>query len=351
MKRTLLNKNEQKVLYGITKHPELTDSELSSKLNLKLSTHASIKKRLYDQGYYRNLTVPLLNKMGCELLVIIYTRFNPVIPLKERVKTTKQTIEVFEEIFFSVGEQEKGFSVSLSKNYTNIGRINEIRTKTFGKVGLLEDEYPNEVIFPFKNSYIHRFFDFTRVLKNAFSIEDANNENQSEWFQSVENYDLSEKEKKVYIELVKNPNSTTQAIGDIVGLSRHTISRMKNKFFENNLLKNIILPNLNKLGFEIMAFYPIKFNPNHAPKKDDINILDTDSTIFLSRRQFETVIISAYPNYQQYKEDKMSKIRFLKENDFISYTPLVGKYMFERMIVIKDFDFAPLSKKLLLDNK
>jgi hypothetical protein len=58
-------------------------------------------------------------------------------------------------------------------------------------------------------------------------------------------------------------------------------------------------------------------------------------------------MISAYPGYQDYKEDKMRKIRFLKENDFISYTPLIRKYMFERIVIIKDFDFAPIVKKIL----
>jgi len=348
VRETILNKNEQKVLYGITKYPNLNDNEIARILDVKLSTLSSIKKRLYEQNIYRSLRVPLLNNMGCELLAVIYTRFNPVIKLNERVKTTKSTIEVFEEIFYSVGEQDKGFSVSLSKNYTNIGRINEIRTKTFGKVGLLEDEYPNEVIFPFENSYITRFFDYSRVLKNSFQLKDDKNASQYRWFKSVRNFELSKKEKEVYIKLIKNPESSTQNIGRKVGLSRHTISRMKNKFYENDLIKNITLPNLKLLGFQIMAFYPIKFNPSKSPSKKDINKLDSDSTIFLAGKQFETVIISAYPTYQSYKEDKLSKIRYLKENDLILYTPLIGKYIFDRMIIIKDFDFASLSKKLLL---
>ncbi len=348
MKKDILTKKEQKVLYGITKYPNINDSELSDIINIKLSTLTSIKKRLYAQGYYRTLDVPLLNRLGAELLAVIYTTFNPVIPLDERVKTTKATIEVFEEIFFSVGEQEKGFSISLSKNYTNIGRINEIRTETFGKVGLLENEYPNESIFPFEISHINRFFDFARVLKNLFNIEDDDSKNNTDtWFKDINKNYLSEKEKKVYVELIKNPDATTQQIGKNIGLSRHTVSRMKKNFYDENLLKKITLPSLNHLGFEILAFYPIKFNPNKSPKKQDIDVLDTYSTIFLARRQFETVIISAYSTYQDYKEDKMNKIRYLKENNFISYSPIVGKYVLEKMTVIKDFDFAPIAQKVI----
>jgi hypothetical protein len=130
-------------------------------------------------------------------------QFNPVIPLKERVETTKRTIEVFDEIFFSVGEEEKGFSISLSQNYTNIGRINEIRTETFGKLGLLEKEYPHEVIFPFETSHIHTFFDFSSVLQKLFELDDIQKPSTtSDLFRNVSMIELTTKEKKVYGALV-----------------------------------------------------------------------------------------------------------------------------------------------------
>jgi DNA-binding Lrp family transcriptional regulator len=348
VKNNILTKNEQKVLYGITKYPELNDSQLSNIIDVKLSTLTSIKKRLYDQGFYKNIVVPLLNNLGCELFAVLYTRFNPVVPLKDRVKTTQKTIEVFEEIFYSLGEQEKGFSLSFSSNYTNIGRINEIRTDTFGKVGLLEDEYPNEIIFPFEISNIRRFFDYARILKKSFGLDELHDlPDTYQWFKSIQNFSLSEKEKKVFLELIKYPDLTPQQIGENIGLSRHTVSRIKNKFFEYDLIKKITIPNMYKLGFEILAFYPIKFNPSKSPKNKDIDVLDTSSTVFLAHRMFETIIISAYPTYQDYKEDKMNKIRYLKENDLIMYAPSVGKYLFERMVTIKDIDFISIINKIL----
>jgi DNA-binding Lrp family transcriptional regulator len=344
----LLTKNEKKVLYGITRYPALNDSELSQVINVKLSTLTSIKRRLSDEGYYRSLMVPLVNRLGCELLAVIYMQFNPVIPLRERVKTTKRTIEVFDEIFFSVGEEEKGFSMSLSQNYTNIGRINEIRTETFGKLGLLEKEYPHEVIFPFETSSIHRFFDFAHVLQHLFTLEDAQiSTKTSDLFRNIDTVELTAKEKKVYSTLVAHPTATTQQIGDIVGLSRHTVARMKKQFFENGLLQLLTLPNLKKLGVDILTFYHISFNPHKAPSVKELSVLDSSSTIFFASRKFEAVLLSAYPTYQDYKEDEMNKIRFLKENNLFSHPPFISTYMFERMELIKEFDFAPLIRKIL----
>ena len=348
MKNNQLTKNEKKVIYGLVRYSGKNDKEISKLINVKLSTITSIKKRLYQKNYLKTLTVPLLHNLGCEMLAVIYTQFNPVIPLLERVKTTKRTIEVFEEIFYSIGEQEKGFSISLSKNYSNIGRINDIRTETFGKVGLLEKEYPNEIVFPFEISKIKRFFDFSRIIEEFFNLQNIINKNDNHiWFVEKNDIELNVKEKKVFLNIIKNPTATTQKIGEIVGLSRHTVSRMKKSFFENGIIRSITIPNLKNLGFEILAFYPINFNPNNHPTEKDIDFLDTNSTIFFARRKFKGVIISAYPTYQSYKEDKMHKIRYLKENDLIVETPSVGKYMFDRMIVIKDFNFSAISKKIL----
>ena len=198
---------EKRVLCGISRCSHLRDSDLSSIVNVKLSTFTAIKRRLLKQGFFRPIIVPMLNNLGFELLGVTYTQFNPVIPLEERVKTTRKTVEVFDEIFFSVGEQEKGFSLNISKNYTNIGRINEIRTETFGKVGLLEKEYPNEVIFPFETSNIVHFFDYTRVLSKMFGEGDTTNipVKKDEWFNNTKSIELSKKEKLVLSAIVKNP--------------------------------------------------------------------------------------------------------------------------------------------------
>ena len=121
MKKVELTKKEKLMLYGLAKYPQLTDKELSEKLGLKHSTITSIRHRLKENEYLRKLIIPKLQSMGCEMLVAIYTNFSPLIPLLERIEITGKTIEVFDEIFFSVGEQDKGFSLSLSQFASNSG--------------------------------------------------------------------------------------------------------------------------------------------------------------------------------------------------------------------------------------
>jgi len=342
-----LKENEQKVLYGLVAYPNLNDSQLSKEISIKLSTLTSVKRRLQQQNLFMQKKIPLLNKLGSEMLAVIHSEFNPIIPLKKRIEKAKESIEIYDEIFYSIGAQEKGFSISISKNYTDLSKINDIRRELFGKLGLLEKEYPTEIIFPYQTSDIVRFFQFTRLIDALYQLGFENNKTDDSWFQNHETIELNKKEKRVFATIINHPYATTQTIGEIVGLSRHTISRLKNKFYDLGIIRDITIPNLSLLGFEILAFYHFQFNPGKYPSIHDIDQIDTSSTIFLARKKYEAVLISAYPSYMDYKQDKMNKIKFLKENDFISYTPFVRKYMFDQMESIKEFDFAPITRKIL----
>ena len=350
MKKFELTVKERLMLYGMVKHPELTDKQLSGKLDLKHSTVTSIRHRLRENEYYRKLIIPRLQNMGCKMLVAIYTNFSPLIPLEERVAITGEAIEVFEEIFLSVGEQDKGFSLSLSKDYATIGRINDIRTQTFGGRGLLEEEYPNTVMFPFEISKIYRFFDFAPLMKSSFKLDlEGDEEVRDVSFKEEDSIVLSDTEKNVYCMMVSYPEMSDSDIGREIGVSRHTVSRLKKKFKENNVFRKISLPNLQRLGFEILTFYHIKFDPRNSPnmENDDAAGLMSDSTILLASRMFESIMISVYSDYDDYKADRTRIMQFLKENKWIAEDPMIRSYGLNTMVFIKDFKFAPIAHKIV----
>jgi DNA-binding MarR family transcriptional regulator len=349
MKKLELTKKEKLMLYGVAKYPQMTDKELSEKLNLKHSTITSIRHRLKENEYIRKLIIPKLQSLGCEMLVVIYTHFSPLIPLPERIGITGKTIEVFDEIFFSVGEQDKGFSLSLSKDYATIGRINDIRTQTFGGRGLLEEEYPNTVVFPFEISKIYRFFDFAPLMRSSFELDlETETDIGKVDFVSTENV-VSDTEKNVYCMLVSYPESSDSDVGRELGVSRHTVSRLRRKFEKNSLMSKITLPNFVKLGFEILAFYHIRFDPRNPPDMDDDEAasLISDSTVFLASRRFEAVMISIYKDYDDYKTDMMKIMQVLKENQWIAEDPIIRTYSLSTMVFIKDFKFAPIASKIV----
>jgi DNA-binding MarR family transcriptional regulator len=350
MKKLELTEKEKLMLYGLVKYPNITDKLLSEKLNLKHSTVTSIRHRLRNNEYFRKLILPRLQNMGCQMLVATYTNFNPLIPLQERVEITGRTIEVFEEIFFSVGEQDKGFSLSLSKDYATIGKINDIRTQTFGSRGLLEEEYSNMVVFPFEISRIYRFFDFGPLIKSNLNLEFDNNKMVIDYYiKNINNMNFSDTEKNVYCMMVSYPEMSHNDIGREIGVSRHTVSRLCRSFESMNLISYICLPNLQNLGFEILVFYHILFDPRNPPNidKDETASLMSDSTVFFASRMFEAVMISVYIDYDDYKSDMMKITQILKENHWIAKDPIIKTYGLNTMVFIKDYKFAPITHKIV----
>ena len=160
---------------------------------------------------------------------------------------------------------------------------------------------------------------------------------------------FSDTEKNVYCMLISYPELPDSDIGRELGVSRHTISRLRRKFEENNLMNKINLPNFVKLGFEILAFYHIHFDPRNPPnmEEDETASLMSDSTIFFASRRFEAVMISIYKDYDNYKTDMMKIMQILKENQWIPEEPRIRTYSLSTMVFIKDFKFAPIASKIV----
>ncbi|MFO7677651.1 MAG: hypothetical protein R6V50_04635 [Thermoplasmatota archaeon] len=345
-----LTTKEKQVLYGLTKYPNSTDKTIAEKLDLNPSTVTSIRNRLRKQDFHQGLTIPRLQNLGCQILAIIYLDLNPLIPLKERVKISKKAIAVYEELFFSIGAQDKGFSISLSKDYATIGRINDIRTQTFGKYGFIEDEYPNMIIFPFEISKVYRFFDFAPLLKKTLDIyTTSEKEIKNIGSLTKTHYTFSDTGKKVYCMLIKYPESSDIFIGNKLGVSRHTVSKLRVIFEKENLLRRINLPNIKKLGFEILTTYHIHFDPRSNPDigLDEASQLMSDATIFMATRSFEAFILSVHINYDDFNKDTTRIMQILKEKKWITKNPIIRTHSLSELILIKNFEFAPIAKKIL----
>lgn len=345
-----LSEREKIVLYAITRFQNCNNRELSERLGMNYSTFTTIKERLRKNGYFRTVKAPFLQNLGCEMLAVIYTDFNPAVPIEVRVEKTRKTIAVFEELFLSIGETSTGFSLSFAKDYTSVAKINDIRIRVFVEMGILESDYPSEVIFPFDASKINRFLDMSHLLKHDFGIEldERPKKNDSQLFEKKDPVKLSNTEKLVFYALVKYPELNNIEIGKKLHISRHTVSNIQNKLEKNGLIRQISMPNLKKIGYEILSFCHYKFNPQ---KPITQQIFETEiirpSTIFAASRNFECVTLSVCKNYDEFKSESARQTKYLKENNYLVDMPIIRLYRINKLAVIKDYVFAPFVKKLL----
>jgi DNA-binding MarR family transcriptional regulator len=342
-----LSQNEKAVLYHMFRAPSLNNRELAREVGMNQSTLASIRQRLDKAGYYKVVRVPMMQDLGCEMLVVIHTEFNPAIPLDQRVKVTRKSIEVHDELVYSVGETHKGFSISLAGDYTAASRIADVRTETFAAMNLLERSFPSEVVFPFSISRIDRFMDFAPVLASAFGIKDQFKPERQ--FQQRGPVELSKTERVVYAGLVEHPEMTDTELGRVLPVGRHTIASIRKRLERDGLIKTLLIPDLRLLGFKVVCFYRVKYLPRKPldlSRREPLPIMN-DNTFFMASRKYDTIMLSAYMDYDVAKMDSMRKVQFLKESGYIEGVPVIQEYSVNNMATIKDLTFGPIAKKIL----
>ncbi len=348
VRRGHLSDNEKRVLHGLVRYTDMKDRELSDILGMKHSTVTTIKHRLAKEGYFSRKRIPYLQNLGCEMLGVTYAEFNPAVSAEARVERARERIEIYDELFYSVGETNYGFSLSFSKNYTNIEKISDIRTQLFAELGLLEATFPTQMVFPLETSDIVRFFDYSRLLARDFGIDDEDAESREE-FVKGDPATLKTREKMVFYALVNYPDARDGTIAEKTGLSKHTISNIRRRLEKRGLISTITIPNLNKLGFEILCLGHTKYSPRTPFNSGtiDMSYIDTDSVMFLAAKRFENFTLSIYKTYEDFKVENSALIRYLKENEMIADMPLIRLYSIKRMITIKDLVFGPFVKQLL----
>jgi hypothetical protein len=115
------------------------------------------------------------------------------------------------------------------------------------------------------------------------------------------------------------------------------------------LIRRINLPNLKKLGFEILTFIHIRFDPRNPPDMDrnEAIALLSDATIFMASRMFETIMLFVHSDYDAYKRERTRVMQVLKENNWVSKDPVIRTYGLNTLVFMKDFKFAPITRKVV----
>ncbi|GAG66574.1 unnamed protein product [marine sediment metagenome] len=102
---------------------------------------------------------------------------------------------------------------------------------------------------------------------------------------------MKKNEKIILRELMAHPTTADRTVAVRLGFSQPTISRIRHHLEQTGIIRYEIIPDLEKLGFEILAFTTIE--PTDRIKDDNTVIYATDR----GRQMF---VISVHKNYRDY---------------------------------------------------
>ena len=350
-----LSVREQQVLYELVRHPSDTDKTISGRTGLKLSTVTAIRRRLKEKEFFHNIRIPCPRSIGAELMAINYSVYKTTASVETRLEIGKKFAGAHNELFWAVNEYVQSAGLHFSRNYTDISQnITELE-KYYTENGYLSEEGIHLLIFPFDMVEIPYFFDFSHLLAQSFGIiEDPRNSSEDRTNgcpkANVENIRMSENSKQVFYNLIKHPEMTDTELSERISVSQRTITKLRKEFEKKGLLKNSIVPDLEKLGFKMLVFDHAKLNLIIDEERRN-RILDSligiKPPIMFLVGSSDVVALTAYEDFETYRRSINCFSEIYKHENIFVKEPRRLMFSLAEMKMIKDHVYAPLVAKIL----
>lgn len=323
-----LTDKEKLVFWGIARYPNDNDNQLSKRLRIKRSTITAIRNRLRKGEMYDVVNIPNFKALGAELITMSYGRFN--VPAEKRKELAeKEGFSVLESSYSFQTDNEfvKGF---ISKNMVEFERNMNFSMNKANKYSILK-KY-RIVHFLYELDKVYKFCSYSGLLKKLFEVgvkEKAEEEQEEE----IERK-LNKNEKKVLLKLIEYPEISAYDLSFKVDLTRATCAKIKNRLIKDGFVKAAIIPDIAKLGVELMILNHIR---DTRISDDAIKYLleKNPYLVFLAAGNREVIGLSFFKDYNEYTE--FMKKYNIYEKGIVSEKPIVFK------LHIKDFKSKQLN--------
>ncbi len=343
-----LTSNEKQVLYGLVRHPVLNDRELSELLSVKVSTVTAIRRRLRRADYFVTRRLPMMNRLGWELIVGGHARMD----LTQGSQVLPKLREIFKDhmpsIFHVSASADTLSFLAFTRDFTEArAEVNELRT-TLDHARLLGDGDVRVTALPMSLSVVPSFFDYSHTLALAFDIEDRMPVKLEH--ARVDDLELTRKETEVLKGLVRYPELSDKALAGRVKVSRQAVSKMRREFEEEGLLRTARIPSLRLLGFDLYITSFARFTPSSTLKTRAEaleKLLRGTPTFFVVSDDAEIIVIGASQTYEQFSTLRSTLTKHFTERGHLATDPDVNVGLTGGTEILRNCDFGPLVQGLM----
>ncbi|MGQ9582882.1 MAG: hypothetical protein ACUVV6_05130 [Thermoplasmatota archaeon] len=347
------SKNERVALYGLVRHPCHSDRLLSEELGLKVSTVTAIRHRLRRAGAFRTVRIPMLGRLGCELLCANHIRLNILRPRGELLRAVRSAAAQVESIFYAIADSSQLLILLLCRSYTeawaDIERIHVLLAE-----GDALSRPPSEsraALLPLSQMIFIRFFDFSAILHEVFGLPGAPPEPALRLRTArAERRQLSRVERRVYYGLVCHPEMVDNALARKIGVTRQSVTRIRRRLEGEGLLATARVPDIRRLRPEILVFSHFELS-HHCPLSARRRALEgvakrLPAFLHVSGDR-EGIIMGLAPNFTVLQKLHLEVSRLHLERGCFREEPQLTLFAVKEMSVVKDLAFAPIVGRAL----
>lgn len=116
VKKVKLTKAQRKVLVGLIKYPDETDTLIADEVGVSRNTVANAKRKFLKKEILLPRVVPNIEKLGMSILTFTYRKFNPKITIEDRKEATELVRKTLSPHFY-VSKNLDGFMISAHSSF------------------------------------------------------------------------------------------------------------------------------------------------------------------------------------------------------------------------------------------
>jgi len=348
-----LSPKEKSTFYGLVSSPSSSDRQLSEQTGLKISTVTAIRNRLRRQGCFRTVRIPHLERIGGELLVVSYTRLNPLRPKDEMQRVLRDVAGGAEDVFFAFADQFGMLAFSLCRNYTDAWTGAERIPQMLSDRGALSPDRsrPEVSLFPLDQTRFLRFFDFSGFLGASLGLEHGGAAAQPNLrTDSAPPRRLTRLEKKIYLGLTRYPELSDNGVAKRIGAARQSVSKLRKRFESERLLVQAQMPDMLRMGAEMISVAWYEFGPGVSlsmRRKGMEWSLRELPAVFQLAGIHDGMAILLERRFEDLQRHLAEAARFYMEKGLLRQPPRIINLAVGDVIVAKDFSFGPAVKRIL----
>ena len=306
-----------------------------------MSTVTKLRTRLLEEGIIKRVNIPAFQRIGAELFIAGYGELNPYVSLNHRLKVGKELLKSSNTTFLAAGDGDRGFG--FSRNYTTAIESILRTEKLADKVQKNPYKGSNYVFASFKLARIFRFFNFALLISEAFGIQDPEFIEPSLYFPLLPSIHLHRRVKTVLAAMVEFPEKNNKELNQITGISRQTISIIRKKLIENEVIGAAYIPNIVMLGFEVFSFVHLKLRSNAVQRigKETLRReLGLSSVIFSMIHAMDILLLHVSIEFITGKHELFEAMRAAKNAGILREEPMLFMFPASKLIYPIFHDYA-----------
>jgi len=345
-----LTLKEKATLYGMTRFPGYNDRELSEVLNEKMSTVTSIRRRLKERGVCFKAMVPSFRALGCEVISLCYGGISSGL-LIDMKKAMERGLFVGNDdsAFFAQVGTFSWLELGAFPNFSSAKGQGEVMWKKLNDIlGGVSGQPCLQSYYPLDQMRIHNFFDYTGLLSELFHLDRRPQRRPAS--EGHPTRKLSHIEKLVFYGLVKHPDVADKVVAEHMKVSRQAVARIRKLLIKEGFLFPLVIPNLEKLGHEILVYFRFHLNPRLGEKARAgavQTIVNGVPNLFSFSTSLECVAIGAFCTFPEFEKSSHRMIRRLEERKLLEGAPDLQTYLLPDTVIVRNHDYVPLVKNLL----